>query len=154
MSNVKIFIGADSGMMHLANSSNVTTIGLFNVTEPEFYGVYGKKNININTNDKDIVQLIKKMIKQRNESIEVYKKNSRDDLLKIEQNEVDILSGYLPKQFSEEETKKLCSSLVSKLEVKSMKDMGKIMGELKKNHSDSIDSVSYTHLTLPTKRIV
>ena len=49
------------------------------------------------------------------------------------------MSAYLPKQFSEEETKKLCSSLVSKLEVKSMKDMGKIMGELKKNHSDSID---------------
>ena len=91
------------------------------------------------TNDSDISKLLKKMIKQRNESIEVYKKNSRDDLLKIEQNEVDILSAYLPKQFSEEETKKLCSSLVSKLEVKSMKDMGKIMGELKKNHSDSID---------------
>ena len=54
MSNVKIFIGADSGMMHLANSSNTTTIGLFNVTEPEFYGVYGNKNININTDEKDI----------------------------------------------------------------------------------------------------
>ena len=54
ISNVKIFIGADSGMMHLANSSNTTTIGLFNVTEPEFYGVYGNKNININTDDKDI----------------------------------------------------------------------------------------------------
>ena len=91
------------------------------------------------TDDSDISKLLKKMIKQRNESIEVYKKNNRDDLLKIEQNEVDILSSYLPKQFSEEETKKLCSSLVSKLEVKSMKDMGKIMGELKKNHSDSID---------------
>ena len=91
------------------------------------------------TDDSDISKLLKKMIKQRNESIEVYKKNSRDDLLKIEQNEVDILSAYLPTQFSEEETKKLCSSLVSKLEVKSMKDMGKIMGELKKNHSDSID---------------
>ena len=91
------------------------------------------------TDDSDISKLLKKMIKQRNESIEVYKKNSRDDLLKIEQNEVDILSAYLLKQFSEEETKKLCSSLVSKLEVKSMKDMGKIMGELKKNHSDSID---------------
>ena len=91
------------------------------------------------TDDSDISKLLKKMIKQRNESIEVYKKNSRDDLLKIEQNEVDILSAYLPKQLSEEETKKLCSSLVSKLEVKSMKDMGKIMGELKKNHSDSID---------------
>ena len=91
------------------------------------------------TDDSDISKLLKKMIKQRNESIEVYKKNRRDDLLKIEQNEVDILSAYFPKQFSEEETKKLCSSLVSKLEVKSMKDMGKIMGELKKNHSDSID---------------
>ena len=54
MSNVKIFIGADSGMMHLANSSNVTTIGLFSITEPEFYGVYGNKNININANDKGI----------------------------------------------------------------------------------------------------
>ena len=89
--------------------------------------------------DEEVIGVLKKMIKQRNESIEVYKKNSRDDLLKIEQNEVDILSAYLPKQFSEEETKKLCASLVSKLEVKSMKDMGKIMGELKKNHSDSID---------------
>ena len=58
ISNVKIFIGADSGMMHLANSSNATTIGLFNITEPEFYGVYGKKNININTNDKDIDYII------------------------------------------------------------------------------------------------
>ena len=54
MSNVKIFIGADSGMMHLANSSNATTIGLFSITEPEFYGVYGNKNINIDTNDKGI----------------------------------------------------------------------------------------------------
>ena len=91
------------------------------------------------TDDSDISKLLKKMIKQRNESIEVYKKNNRDDLLKIEQNEIDILSEYLPKQLTEEETKKLCSSLVSKLEAKSIKDMGKIMGELKKNHSDSVD---------------
>ena len=66
------------------------------------------------------------MIKQRNESIDVYKKNKRDDLLKIEQNEVNILAAYLPKQLSEEETKKLCSDIVSKLEAKSIKDMGKI----------------------------
>tara|TARA_B100000886_G_C20069994_1_gene345435 strand:+ start:57 stop:518 length:462 start_codon:yes stop_codon:yes gene_type:complete len=91
------------------------------------------------TDDSDISKLLKKMIKQRNESIEVYKKNNRDDLLKIEQNEIGILSEYLPKQLTEEETKKLCSSLVSKLEAKSIKDMGKIMGELKKNHSDSVD---------------
>tara|TARA_B100001027_G_C16162941_1_gene283435 strand:+ start:65 stop:526 length:462 start_codon:yes stop_codon:yes gene_type:complete len=91
------------------------------------------------TDDSDISKLLKKMIKQRNESIEVYKKNNRDDLLKIEQNEIVILSEYLPKQLTEEETKKLCSSIVSKLEAKSIKDMGKIMGELKKNHSDSVD---------------
>ena len=91
------------------------------------------------TDDSDISKLLKKMIKQRNESIEVYKKNNRDDLLKIEQNEIVILSEYLPKQLTEEETKKLCSSIVSKLEAKSIKDMGKIMGELKKNHPDSVD---------------
>ena len=91
------------------------------------------------TNDSDISKLLKKMIKQRTESIDVYKKNNRDDLLKIEQNEVNILSAYLPKQLSEEETKKLCSDIISKLEAKSIKDMGKIMGELKKNHSESLD---------------
>ena len=91
------------------------------------------------TDDSDISKLLKKMIKQRTESIDVYKKNNRDDLLKIEQNEVNILAAYLPKQLSEEETKKLCSDIVSKLEAKSIKDMGKIMGELKKNHSESLD---------------
>ena len=82
------------------------------------------------TDDSDISKLLKKMIKQRTESIDVYKKNKRDDLLKIEQNEVNILAAYLPKQLSEEETKKLCSDIISKLEAKSIKDMGKIMGEL------------------------
>ena len=91
------------------------------------------------TDDTDISKLLKKMIKQRTESIDVYKKNNRDDLLKIEQNELKILSVYLPKQLSEDETKKLCSNLVSSLDAKSIKDMGKIMGELKKNYSDSID---------------
>ena len=64
MHNVKLFIGADSGMMHLAHSSNVTTIGLFSVTEKEFYGVYGDKNININTNIND-VNFIINSIKER-----------------------------------------------------------------------------------------
>ena len=91
------------------------------------------------TDDSDISKLLKKMIKQRSESIEVYKKNNRDDLLKIEQQEVEILSTYLPKQLSENETLKLCNDVVAKLGAKDVKDMGKIMGELKKNHSDSID---------------
>ena len=53
MCNSKLFIGADSGMMHLAHASKVSTIGLFNVTEIEFYGVYGNNNINVNTNNCD-----------------------------------------------------------------------------------------------------
>jgi len=91
------------------------------------------------TDDSDISKLLKKMIKQRSESIEIYKKNNRDDLLKIEQQEVEILSNYLPKQLSEDETLKLCNDMVVKLGAKDIKDMGKIMGELKKNYSDSID---------------
>ena len=91
------------------------------------------------TDDEDIKKLIKKMIKQRNESVEIYKKNKREDLLKIEQGEIDLLSTYLPKQLSEEETKKICSELILKVGAQSIKDMGKVMGELKKNYSDSID---------------
>jgi len=91
------------------------------------------------TDDNDIKQLLKKMIKQRAESIEIYKKNNRKDLLDVEQSEVDVLSSYLPKQLSEEETKSLCQEVVGKLNAQSIKDMGKVMGELKKNYSDSLD---------------
>ncbi len=91
------------------------------------------------TDDSDITKLIKKMIKQRSESIEVYKKNDREDLLKIEQEEVKILSNYIPKQLGQDETKKICEEIINKFELKSIKDMGKIMGELKKSHSDSLD---------------
>ena len=91
------------------------------------------------TDDADIKTLLKKMIKQRAESIDVYKKNNREDLLKIEENEHKILSSYLPKQLSEEETKKICSEVAQKLGANSIKDMGKVMGELKKNYSDTLD---------------
>ena len=91
------------------------------------------------TDDEDIKKLLKKMIKQRNESVEIYKKNKREDLLKIEQGEIDLLSIYLPKQLSDEETKKICSEIISKVGAQSIKDMGKVMGELKKNYSDSVD---------------
>ena len=91
------------------------------------------------TDDLDVTQLLKKMIKQRSESIEVYKNNNREDLLKIEKQEVDILLNYLPKQLSEDETKKLCEKYVNELNANSIKDMGKIMGTLKKNHSNELD---------------
>ena len=91
------------------------------------------------TNDEDIKKLLKKMIKQRSESIEVYKKNNRQDLLEVEEKESEILSGYLPKQLSDEETKKICEETIGKLNASSIKDMGKVMGELKKNYSDNVD---------------
>ena len=92
-----------------------------------------------NTDDEDIKKLLKKMVKQRAESIDIYKKNDRADLLEIEQNEYDILCSFLPKQLGEEETKKICEEIISKLGANSIKDMGKVMGELKKNHADEID---------------
>ena len=91
------------------------------------------------TDDGDIKKLLKKMIKQRSESIDIYKKNNRKDLLEVEEKESEILSGYLPKQFSEEETKKICTQTVSKIGASSIKDMGKVMGELKKQYADSLD---------------
>jgi uncharacterized protein YqeY len=91
------------------------------------------------TDDNDVKQLLKKMIKQRSESIEIYKKNNREDLLKVEENEVSILSNYLPKQLSDEETKNVCLEIVKKINAQSIKDMGKVMGELKKNYSDNLD---------------
>ena len=91
------------------------------------------------TVDEDIKKLLKKMIKQRSESIDIYKKNNRKDLLEVEEKESEILSGYLPKQLGEEETKKICTETVSKLGASSIKDMGKVMGELKKQYADSLD---------------
>ena len=90
-------------------------------------------------NDEDIKKLIKKMIKQRSESIEVYKKNNRNDLLEIEQQETSILQEYLPKQLNDEDTKKICIEVVKEINALSIKDMGKVMGELKKKYSDNLD---------------
>ena len=87
----------------------------------------------------DIKQLLKKMIKQRNESIEIYKKSNRNDLLDIEKKEVQIISKFLPKQFSEEETNKICKDTINKIGATSVRDMGKVMGMLKKNYADVLD---------------
>ena len=91
------------------------------------------------TDDEDIKKLLKKMVKQRAESIDIYTKNNRTDLLEVEQNEYNILIRFLPKQLSEEQTKKICGEIISKLRANSIKDMGKVMGELKKLHADEID---------------
>ena len=89
--------------------------------------------------DNDIKKLLKKMIKQRTESIEIYTKNNRKDLLDVEQKEFDLISSFLPQQLSEDETKKICSETISKLGVVSIKDMGRVMSELKKQYPDNLD---------------
>tara|TARA_B100000123_G_scaffold168311_1_gene124776 strand:+ start:97 stop:558 length:462 start_codon:yes stop_codon:yes gene_type:complete len=91
------------------------------------------------TDDNDVKQLIKKMIKQRNESIDIYKKNNRADLLAVEEKEVNILSSYLPKQLSDDETKDVCRKMINETNAQNIKDMGKVMGILKKNYSDNLD---------------
>jgi len=91
------------------------------------------------TDDEDIKKVLKKMVKQRTESIDIYKKNNRTDLLEVEQNEYEILTTFLPKQLGEEETKKICAEVIAKLGASSVKDMGKVMSELKKQHADEID---------------
>jgi len=89
--------------------------------------------------DADIIAILKKMIKQRNESCEVYKKAGRSELLENEIKEIDVISVFLPKQLSEEETKKICADVVKSVGASSMKDMGKVMGALKSKHSDTLD---------------
>ena len=91
------------------------------------------------TDNEDIKKLLKKMIKQRSESIEIYKKHNRQDLSEVEEGEVQVLTSYLPKQLSEEETNKVCKETIKKIGANSIKDIGKIMGELKKNYSDNLD---------------
>ena len=91
------------------------------------------------TDDGDIKKLLKKMIKQRDESIEIYKKNNRQDLLTVEQKEHEIISAFLPKQLGEEETKNICNEIIKKLNASSIKDMGMVMGALKKDYSDNLD---------------
>jgi len=89
--------------------------------------------------DNDLMSLLKKMVKQRNDSCDAYKKAGRNELLENEMSEIKIISEFLPKQLSEEETKKMCLETMKKVGASSVKDMGKVMGALKKEYSDVLD---------------
>ena len=89
--------------------------------------------------DSELIAILKKMIKQRNESCEVYKKAGRDELLENETKEIEVISAFLPKQLSEAETKKICEEAIKFSGASSMKDMGKVMGVLKSKHVDTLD---------------
>ena len=89
--------------------------------------------------DLEIVKVLRKMKKQRQDSADLYKKGARPELLEVEEAEIKIIDTYLPKQLNEEETKKICKDVIESVGASSIKDMGKIMGSLKQKYSDSID---------------
>jgi uncharacterized protein len=89
--------------------------------------------------DDEIIKILRKMKKQRQDSADLYKKGERQDLFKIEEAEIKIIDSFLPQQLSEEETEKICKEIINELGASSVKDMGKIMGSLKKKYSESID---------------
>ncbi len=89
--------------------------------------------------DNELIGLLKKMVKQRNDSCEAYKKAGRGELLENEMSEIKTINEFLPKQLSEEETKKICLETIKTVGASSTKDMGKVMGALKKKYSDVLD---------------
>ena len=89
--------------------------------------------------DSELISLLKKMVKQRNDSCEAYKKAGRNELLESEMLEIKIINDFLPKQLNEEETKKICLDTIKKVGASSVKDMGKVMSALKKDYSDVLD---------------
>ena len=89
--------------------------------------------------DPEIIKVLRKMKKQRQDSVVLYKKGERRELLEAEEAEIKIIDTFLPKQLNEEETKKICKEAIESLGASSIKDMGKIMGLLKQKYSDSID---------------
>ena len=101
--------------------------------------IAGRTNGQKEMSDSDITVILKKMIKQRNESCEVFKKAERNELLENETKEIEVISSFLPKQLSEEETKKICEDAIKSSGASSIKDMGKVMGILKSKHADTLD---------------
>ena len=89
--------------------------------------------------DPDIIKVLRRMKKQRQDSVQLYKKGERLELLAVEESEIKIIDTFLPKQLSEEETKKICEDAIKSLGASNIKDMGKIMGSLKQKYPDSID---------------
>ena len=92
-----------------------------------------------NIKDAEVLKVLSKIKKQRQDSVDLYRKGGRRELVEAEEAEIKIIDAFLPKQISEEETKKICKEVIESLGVSNMKDMGKIMGLLKQKYSDSID---------------
>ena len=89
--------------------------------------------------DENIIQILKKMVKQRNDSIEMFNKAGRDELVTKEKNEISIINEFLPEQLSAEDTLKLCENAIQANNAESIKEIGKVIKYLKENSPSSID---------------
>ena len=89
--------------------------------------------------DPEIIKVLRKMKKQRQDSADLYKKGGRRELLELEEAEIKIIDTFLPKQLGEDETRKICKEIIESMGASSIKDVGKIMGSLKQKYSSSID---------------
>ena len=89
--------------------------------------------------DQEILSLLISLIKQRKDSIEQFQKAGREDLIKNEQNEIDVINQYLPKQKSEDETIAIVNELIKIHKLENLKDMGKLMGFVKKDYPGEVD---------------
>ncbi len=89
--------------------------------------------------DADLLSMMQTMIKQRNESIKIYTDGGRQDLAEKEQAEINVIERFLPKQLSEDEIKNAINTIITKVNAKDMKDMGKVMAELKTAYAGQID---------------
>jgi len=89
--------------------------------------------------DPEIIKVLRKMKKQRQESADLYKQGGRQELLGVEEAEIKIIDTFLPKQLNEEETKKICKEVIESLGASSIKDMGKIMGSIKQKYAETVD---------------
>ena len=89
--------------------------------------------------DENIIQILKKMVKQRNDSIEMFDKAGRDELVTKEKNEISIINEFLPKQLSAEETLKLCEDAIQANNAETIKEIGKVIKYLRENSPSSLD---------------
>jgi uncharacterized protein YqeY len=89
--------------------------------------------------DAEVIAVLQKMVKQRQESVELYKKGNRADLVKQEEEEIAIISGYLPKQMSEAEMAAAIDAAIKETGASGMRDMGKVIGVLRAKHAGQID---------------
>ena len=98
-----------------------------------------EKDKQIELSDSEVVAVIKSLIKRNKDSYDQFTSANRPELAEKEKKEMDLLQSYLPEVMNENETEEIVKSTIDKLGISSMKEMGKAMGEIKKNHADTID---------------